>query len=72
MSITPLAIEPKCVRNDSEATASITGCGAQLYESIKHVTDYETDPVSRVYEEFYATPAGKDARKMVDYILAIK
>jgi TRAP-type C4-dicarboxylate transport system substrate-binding protein len=25
-----------------------------------------------VYEEFYATPAGKDARKMVDYILAIK
>jgi len=25
-----------------------------------------------VYEEFYATPAGKDARKMVDYILAVK
>jgi tripartite ATP-independent transporter DctP family solute receptor len=25
-----------------------------------------------VYEEFYATPAGKDAKKMVDYILAIK
>jgi len=25
-----------------------------------------------VYEEFYATPAGKDARKMVDYILSIK
>ena len=25
-----------------------------------------------VYEEFYATPAGKDARKMVDFILAIK
>jgi tripartite ATP-independent transporter DctP family solute receptor len=25
-----------------------------------------------VYEEFYATPAGKDARKIVDYILSIK
>jgi tripartite ATP-independent transporter DctP family solute receptor len=25
-----------------------------------------------VYEEFYATPAGKDARKIVDYILGIK
>ncbi len=25
-----------------------------------------------VYEEFYATPAGKDAKKMVDFILAIK
>jgi TRAP-type transport system periplasmic protein len=25
-----------------------------------------------VYEEFYATPAGKDARKVVDYILSIK
>jgi tripartite ATP-independent transporter DctP family solute receptor len=25
-----------------------------------------------VYEEFYATPAGKDARKVVDYILSVK
>ncbi|HRD75216.1 MAG TPA: TRAP transporter substrate-binding protein [Hyphomicrobiaceae bacterium] len=25
-----------------------------------------------VYEEFYATPAGKDAKKMVDFILSIK
>jgi TRAP-type transport system periplasmic protein len=25
-----------------------------------------------VYEEFYTTPAGKDARKMVDYILSVK
>ena len=25
-----------------------------------------------VYEEFYATPAGKDARRMVDYILSLK
>jgi len=25
-----------------------------------------------VYEEFYGTPAGKDARKMVDFILAVK
>jgi len=25
-----------------------------------------------VYEEFYSTPAGKDARKMVDYIFSVK
>ena len=25
-----------------------------------------------VYEDFYATPAGKDARKIVDHILSIK
>jgi TRAP-type C4-dicarboxylate transport system substrate-binding protein len=25
-----------------------------------------------VYEEFYATPAGKDARKVVDHILSLK
>jgi tripartite ATP-independent transporter DctP family solute receptor len=25
-----------------------------------------------VYEEFYATPAGKDAKRMVDFILAVK
>jgi len=25
-----------------------------------------------VYEEFYATPSGKDARKVVDYILSVK
>jgi 3-hydroxyanthranilate 3,4-dioxygenase len=30
-------------------------CGAALYESIKHVTDYNADPVSRVYEEFYGS-----------------
>ena len=30
-------------------------CGAQLYESVKHVADYNADPVSRVYEEFYAS-----------------
>jgi len=28
-------------------------CGSLLYESVKHVTDYNADPVSRVYEEFY-------------------
>ena len=25
-----------------------------------------------VYEDFYATPAGKDARKIVDHILSLK
>jgi len=28
-------------------------CGAELYESVKHVADYREDPVSRVYAEFY-------------------
>jgi tripartite ATP-independent transporter DctP family solute receptor len=30
------------------------------------------DATKGVYEEFYATPAGKDARKVVDHILGIK
>ena len=29
-------------------------CGNELYETVKHVDDYRDDPVSRVYEEFYA------------------
>jgi tripartite ATP-independent transporter DctP family solute receptor len=30
------------------------------------------EATASVYDEFYATPAGKDARKIVDYILSIK
>jgi TRAP-type transport system periplasmic protein len=30
------------------------------------------DATKSVYEDFYATPAGKDARKIVDHILSIK
>jgi tripartite ATP-independent transporter DctP family solute receptor len=30
------------------------------------------DATKSVYEDFYATPAGKDAKKMVDFILAVK
>ncbi len=30
------------------------------------------DATRSVYEEFYGTPAGKDAKKMVDHILAVK
>ena len=32
-------------------------CHAQLYESVKHVADYNMDVVSRVYEEFYSEDA---------------
>jgi 3-hydroxyanthranilate 3,4-dioxygenase len=32
-------------------------CGAQLYESVKHVADYKEDPVSRAYEAFYGAEA---------------
>jgi 3-hydroxyanthranilate 3,4-dioxygenase len=39
------------------------GCGAQLYESIKHVPDYEADPVSRVYEEFYGSEQHRTCEK---------
>jgi TRAP-type C4-dicarboxylate transport system substrate-binding protein len=30
------------------------------------------EATQNVYEEFYATPAGKDARGIVDFILSIK
>jgi 3-hydroxyanthranilate 3,4-dioxygenase len=30
-------------------------CGGLLYESVKHVADYNADPVSRVYEEFFGS-----------------
>ena len=30
-------------------------CRAPLFQSVRHVADYREDPVSRVYEEFYAT-----------------
>src|SRR5713101_2855761 len=32
-------------------------CHATLYETSRHVSDYREDPVSRVYEEFYADPS---------------
>ena len=35
------------------------GCGAQLYETARHVADYRDDPVSRVYEEFYGSDANR-------------
>jgi tripartite ATP-independent transporter DctP family solute receptor len=44
----------------------------------KGVTITKPDPApflkatESVYDEFYATPAGKDAKKMVDYIMSIK
>ncbi len=44
----------------------------------KGVTITKPDPTPfreatrSVYEEFYATPAGRDARKVVDYILSVK
>jgi 3-hydroxyanthranilate 3,4-dioxygenase len=30
-------------------------CSRPLYETVKHVTDYNADPVSRAYEEFYSS-----------------
>ena len=34
-------------------------CGAPLYESVKHVTDYDADPVSRAYAEFYGSETNR-------------
>jgi 3-hydroxyanthranilate 3,4-dioxygenase len=39
------------------------GCGAQLYETDRHVTDYREDPVSRVYEEFYGSEANRTCKR---------
>ena len=38
------------------------GCGAELYQAVRHVADYRDDPVSRVYEEFYGNPAHRTCR----------
>lgn len=38
-------------------------CHAQLYESVRQVSDYREDPVSRVYEEFYSTEAHRTCAK---------
>lgn len=38
------------------------GCGAQLYEATRHVSDYREDPVSRVYEEFYGSEANRTCK----------
>jgi 3-hydroxyanthranilate 3,4-dioxygenase len=34
-------------------------CNAPLYEAVRHVTDYRDDPVSGVYQEFYASEAAR-------------
>ena len=52
--------------------------GIQEQVRAKGVTITKPDPApfrdatKSVYEDFYATPAGKDARKVVDYILSLK
>jgi 3-hydroxyanthranilate 3,4-dioxygenase len=38
-------------------------CGAELYQAVRHVADYREDPVSRVYEEFYAGDAHRTCAK---------
>ena len=38
-------------------------CGAELYQAVRHVADYREDPVSRVYEEFYAEDSHRSCAK---------
>lgn len=38
-------------------------CGAELYRAVRHVADYREDPVSRVYEEFYAEDSHRTCGK---------
>jgi 3-hydroxyanthranilate 3,4-dioxygenase len=39
------------------------GCGAQLYETDRHVADYREDPVSRVYKEFYGSETNRTCKR---------
>lgn len=38
-------------------------CHAVLYEAVKHVPDYNMDPVSRVYEDFYSEDSHRTCSK---------
>ncbi|HUH83754.1 MAG TPA: hypothetical protein VLX85_04050 [Stellaceae bacterium] len=38
-------------------------CEAKLFETTRHVADYREDPVSGVYEEFYASAANRTCRR---------
>ena len=38
-------------------------CGAQLYEAVRHVSDWRADPVTAVYEDFYLTEAHRTCGK---------
>jgi len=38
-------------------------CGTPLYETARKVPDYDEDPVSRVYEEFYASEQRRTCAK---------
>jgi 3-hydroxyanthranilate 3,4-dioxygenase len=38
-------------------------CRAPLYEAVRHVADYNEDPVSRVYEEFYSDAAHRSCER---------
>lgn len=40
---------------DDRFTWFCSACGGRLHESVTHVADYEADPVSRAYEEFYGS-----------------
>ena len=48
---------PKCKAPVSVRARFCDQCGAKLYETARHVPDYNEDPVSRVYEEFYGSVA---------------
>jgi len=38
-------------------------CGATLYEAQRHVPDYDQDPVSQVYQEFYGSEANRTCKR---------
>ena len=38
-------------------------CHATLYEAVRHVSDYNDDPVTKVYAEFYAAEAHRTSSK---------
>ena len=38
-------------------------CAAPLYGAVRHIADYQEDPVSRVYEEFYGSESNRTCKK---------
>jgi TRAP-type transport system periplasmic protein len=57
------------LEEDKEIQAQVKAKGVAITKPDAAPFRQATAPV---YEEFYATPAGKDARKVVDYILSVK
>lgn len=48
---------------DDRFTWFCESCGAELHETVKHVADYNDDPVSKAYAEFYDSEENRTCAK---------